>query len=99
MDYLKFHQLEPEPVQNALDPHFYFESAGHAQARMRLERGVSQRRGLLSLVGAPGCGKSTLAHHLSHALDPARYLQQLRVISHSACASGWLLPHVAEAFG
>src|SRR5262245_24253494 len=99
MDYLKFHKLEREPFQNALDPRFYFESSGQVRARMRIERGLAQQRGLIALVGAPGCGKSTLAHRLVLGLDPARYLTQLRTIPHASATSGWLLPRVAQSFG
>jgi general secretion pathway protein A len=98
MDYLKFHELSCEPFQNSLDARFYFEGQTHAHARLRLERGLRQQRALLALIGAPGCGKSTLAHQLSVSLDPARYLVQLRSIPHSACAQGWLLPKVSQAF-
>ena len=99
MDYLKFHQLDREPFQNVLDPSFYFESSSHARARMRLERGLHQHRALLSVVGEPGCGKSTLAHQLSSCLDPTQFWAQAIAIPHVACANGWLLPKVAQTFG
>ena len=99
MDYLKFYELEKAPFQNDPDEHFFFESAGHRRALAHLGRGIDQHKALSVLVGEAGCGKTTLATRIHGRLDPQEYRAQLLLISHADCASGWLLPAVARAFG
>lgn len=99
MEYLKFYELEIEPFQNDPDGRFYFESASQRRARLWLERGVRQRKGLCVAIGGPGCGKTTLAHYLAESLGERGGCARLLSISHSECADGWLLPHVAQCFG
>ena len=99
MDYLKFYDLKLEPFKNDLNRRFYFESDGQRRARLRLLRGVEQKKGLSVLIGGPGCGKTTLAHHLRSDLDEERCATRLIVVPHSACAHGWLLPQLATQFG
>jgi type II secretory pathway predicted ATPase ExeA len=99
MDYLKFYDLEREPFQNDPDGSFYYESDVHRRARMLLQRGVQQHKGLSVLVGGPGCGKTTLAQLLYEALDTSKFARRMLLISHAECAHGWLLPAVGKAFG
>ena len=99
MDYLKFYDLKLEPFKNDRNRRFYFESDGQRRARLRLLRGVEQKKGLSVLIGGPGCGKTTLAHHLRSDLDEDRWATRLIVVPHSACAHGWLLPQLATQFG
>ncbi len=99
MDYLKFYDLKLEPFKNDLNRCFYFESDGQRRARLRLLRGVEQKKGLSVLIGGPGCGKTTLAHHLRSDLDEGRWATRLVVVPHSACAHGWLLPQLSTQFG
>lgn len=99
MDYLKFYDLKLEPFKNDLSGSFYFESAGQRRARMRLLRGIDQKKGLSVLVGGPGCGKTTLAHNLLAELDEGKWAARMIVVPHSACAHGWLLPQLATQFG
>jgi type II secretory pathway predicted ATPase ExeA len=99
MDYLKFFGFEEEPFRNDPDPRFYFESRAQAEARLRLLRGLQQRRGLCVVVGAPGCGKTTLARHVPHALDRERFVARALVVAHAAVDRGWLVRRIARAFG
>ncbi len=99
MEHLKFFRLPTDPFQNECDERFYFESAPQKRARLRLMRGVQQRRALSVLVGGPGLGKTTLAHSLLRALDPREFSAHYLSIPHEACSSGWFLPNVARAFG
>jgi type II secretory pathway predicted ATPase ExeA len=99
MDYLKFYDLEREPFQNDPDGRFYYESRVHQRARMRLLRGVQQRKALSVLIGGPGCGKTTLAVHIHEGLRGGEFAARLLPISHADCARGWLLPQVARVFG
>ncbi len=99
MDYLKFYDLKLEPFKNDFSSEFYFESEGQRRARLRLMRGIEQKKGLSVLVGGPGCGKTTLAERLLSNLDQTQWAAQMIVVPHSSCASGWLLPQLATRFG
>lgn len=99
MDYLKFFELQKEPFRSDPDRDFFFESKGQRGARMRLLRGVQQRKGLCVLIGAPGCGKTTLALRLVEELRSEPWVVRLMSIPHVSCSSGWLLPTVAKVFG
>ena len=99
MDYLKFYELEIEPFRNDPEPKFFFEGRAQRNARMRILRGVRQRKGLAVLVGGPGLGKTTLARHLLLSLDDANTCVRLIQVPHRACDTGWLLPRIAVAFG
>ena len=99
MDYLKFFELREEPFRNDGDPRFFFQTAAQARARVRLMRGVQQHKGLMTVSGGPGCGKTTLARHLLETLDGPRCTARLLSIPHAACGSGWVLPRIAATFG
>ncbi len=99
MDHLKFYKLDIEPFQNDLESRFYYESDVQRQARLRIVRGIHQRKGLSTLVGNAGCGKTTLAYHLRETLAGEKWNVRMLVIPHSACGSGWFLRSIARAFG
>ncbi|HEU4383083.1 MAG TPA: AAA family ATPase, partial [Anaeromyxobacteraceae bacterium] len=54
MTYLEFFQLSQEPFSNAPVARFYYSSAQHAQALMRLMHAVQGMKGLAVLVGDIG---------------------------------------------
>ena len=99
MEHLEFFGLPSDPFQNDADARFYYESAPQKRARLRLLRGIHQRKGLAVLEGGPGLGKTTLAHVVLRALEEKDYAAHYLSIPHESCASGWLLPNVARAFG
>jgi general secretion pathway protein A len=99
MEHLKFFDLPADPFQNEADARFYYESAPQKRARLRLLRGVHQKKALSVLTGGPGLGKTTLAHSLLRGLDPKEYAAHYLSIPHESCASGWFLPNVARAIG
>ena len=99
MEHLEFFQLPADPFQNDADARFYFESAPQKRARLRLLRGIHQRKGLAVLEGGPGLGKTTLAHVILRTLEDKEYAAHYLSVPHEACATGWFLPNVARAFG
>jgi type II secretory pathway predicted ATPase ExeA len=99
MDYVKFFGLHAEPFQNDLDERFYYESGPQRRGRLRLLRGILQRKGLCVLLGGPGLGKTTLAHQLLGSLDVHEFSAHMLVSSHRDCARGWFLPQVARTYG
>ena len=99
MTYLDFFELNQEPFSNAPVSRFYFGSAQHAQALMRLTHAVSNMKGLAVLVGDIGAGKTTLARRMLDSLPEEEYEAALLVIIHSGITAGWLLRRIALQLG
>ena len=99
MSYLEFYQLSQEPFSNAPVSRFYYSSAQHAQALMRLMHAVGQMKGLALLVGDIGAGKTTLARRLLDNLPENEYEAALLVIVHSGITAEWLLRRIALQLG
>ncbi len=60
--FLRHFFLTAEPFALTPDPEFLFLSEGHADALAAIELGVMEKRGLITLTGEVGTGKTTLAH-------------------------------------
>lgn len=99
MTYLEFYELTQEPFSNAPVSRFYYGSAQHAQALMRLTHAVSNMKGLAVLVGDIGAGKTTLARRMLDSLPEEEYEAALLVIIHSGITASWLLRRVALQLG
>ena len=99
MSYLEFYELSQEPFSNAPVSRFYYSSAQHAQALMRLMHAVGQMKGLALLVGDIGAGKTTLARRLLDNLPEDEYEAALLVIVHSGITAEWLLRRIALQLG
>ena len=99
MNYLQFYDLTQEPFSNAPVSRFYYSSAQHAQALMRLTHAVSNMKGLAILVGDIGAGKTTLARRMLDSLPEEEYEAALLVIIHSGITASWLLKRIALQLG
>jgi len=99
VSYLDHYGLAQEPFSNAPVARFYYSSAQHAQALMRLTHAVSQMKGLAVLVGDIGAGKTTLARRLLDSLPEDEYEAALLVIVHSGITAQWLLRRIALQLG
>jgi general secretion pathway protein A len=99
VNYLDFYELTQEPFSNAPVSRFYYGSAQHAQALMRLSHCVSGMKGLALLVGDIGAGKTTLARRMLDSLPEAEYEAALLVIIHSGITANWLLKRIALQLG
>lgn len=99
MNYLEFYELSQEPFSNAPVSRFYYSSAQHAQALMRLMHAVSGMKGLAVLVGDIGAGKTTLARRMLDSLPEEEYEAALLVIIHSGITASWLLKRIALQLG
>jgi general secretion pathway protein A len=99
LNYLDFYELSQEPFSNAPVSRFYYSSAQHAQALMRLMHAVSQMKGLAVLVGDIGAGKTTLARRMLDNLPEDEYEAALLVIIHSGIDAHWLLRRIALQLG
>jgi type II secretory pathway predicted ATPase ExeA len=99
VSYLEFYELSQEPFSNAPVSRFYYSSAQHAQALLRLTHAVSGMKGLAVLVGDIGAGKTTLARRMLDSLPEEEYEAALLVIVHSGITAGWLLRRIALQLG
>jgi general secretion pathway protein A len=99
VNYLEFYELNQEPFSNAPVSRFYYSSAQHAQALMRLTHAVSSMKGLALLIGDIGAGKTTLARRMLDALPEEEYEAALMVIVHSGITASWLLRRIALQLG
>jgi type II secretory pathway predicted ATPase ExeA len=99
VNYLDFYELSQEPFSNAPVSRFYYSSAQHAQALMRLTHAVSGMKGLAVLVGDIGAGKTTLARRMLDSLPEEEYEAALLVIIHSGINASWLLRRIALQLG
>jgi type II secretory pathway predicted ATPase ExeA len=84
MDYLDFFGLTQEPFSMAPVSRFYFNSAQHSRALVRLMYAVDTMKGLAVLIGDIGTGKTTLARRMLDSLPEEEYESALLVIIHLA---------------
>src|SRR6056297_2757381 len=99
MDYLDFYGLRQEPFSNAPVHRFYYDSAQHSQALVRLMYALKRMKGLALLIGDIGAGKTTLARRLLDALDEDEFEAALLVIIHRDITTDWLLQRLAIQLG
>ena len=67
--YEAFYKLSTKPFRLSPDPQFFYPSAGHKRALSYLLYGLNQAEGFVVITGAPGTGKTTLAHKLLSQID------------------------------
>jgi general secretion pathway protein A len=60
--YLNYYQFRKAPFHITPDPEFFFASPGHREALASLIYGAENRKGLISLTGEVGTGKTTVIH-------------------------------------
>ena len=77
--YESFYKLSSKPFRLSPDPQFFYPSAGHKRALSYLLYGLNQGEGFVVITGAPGTGKTTLAHKLLSQIDA-----QSMVVAHLA---------------
>jgi type II secretory pathway predicted ATPase ExeA len=99
MDYLDFYSLKEHPFTNVVDNRFYYDSAQHSNALIKLMHSIENKRGLAVVMGDIGTGKTTLARKLLEELDEDKYEAALLVVVHSSVSSDWLLKKLALQLG
>ena len=67
--YESFYNLSAKPFRLSPDQQFFYPSAGHKRALSYLLYGLNQAEGFVVITGAPGTGKTTLAHKLLSQID------------------------------
>lgn len=68
MSYYRLLGLEKEPFSTSPDPAFFYESASHKAALLRLQIAINLKRGLGIILGDVGVGKTTLSRKLFQLL-------------------------------
>ena len=71
--YQAYWGLDELPFENVPDPRFFYPSAEHQEALLRLFYAVNSRKGAAMLTGDIGCGKTILSRTLIQDLAPDRY--------------------------
>lgn len=67
--YNDFFQLKENPFNVTADSHFFFSSTVHAEAFAHLAFGIQQRKGIITITGEVGTGKTTLCRTLLNGLS------------------------------
>lgn len=67
--YKEFYGLNENAFNITSDPAFYFESTRHKEAYSHLLYGIKTRKGIISLTGEVGTGKTTLCRILLNKID------------------------------
>ncbi len=99
MAYLNFYNLKEHPFSNAVDTRFYYNSAQHADAIIRIKYAIETMKGLAVVAGDVGTGKTTLARRLLDELDEKKYEAALLVVLHSSVTADWLMKKIAIQLG
>lgn len=71
--YAEYWGFQELPFENVPDPRFFYPSAEHQEALLRLFYAVNSRKGAAMLTGEVGCGKTILSRTLIQDLPPDRY--------------------------
>lgn len=66
--YLEFYQFKEYPFAIGCDPHFFYESAIHAEALANMLYTIQQRKGMVLVTGEVGAGKTFVGNILANRL-------------------------------
>lgn len=64
MDYFSVLDFKREPFSNSPEPEFFYQSPQHVECLQRLELAVRLRRGLNTVIGDVGAGKTTICRQI-----------------------------------
>lgn len=99
MEHLDHFHLSGDPFCNEPELAFFYESPGHKNARLRMERGIRQAKGMTVLTGPHGSGKSLLARSLFEDLDEETFEVVLMVMLPGATDARAVLARLARELG
>lgn len=99
MGYYTVFGLEEEPFSTSPDPAFFYESAEHREALLRLEIAVKLKRGASLLLGDVGTGKTTLARKLFLTFQDRSKYEFSMVLDPGADTELDFLMSLADVFG
>ena len=99
MEHLQHFGLSQDPFRNEPDLRFFFESAGHVDAKRRLDRAVRQQKSLALLTGDSGAGKTLLTRSLYEALEEEVFEAVLMVMLPGASDAQSVLTRLVRQLG
>lgn len=99
MEHLQHFGLSKDPFQNEPDLRFYFDSASHRDAQLRIERGLRQHKGLTVLTGDSGSGKTLVTRRIFDRLEEEVYEVSLMVMLPGAADAASVLARYARQLG
>jgi general secretion pathway protein A len=67
--YSGFYGFSGKPFEVVPDPEFFYSSPSHLNVLTSVIHGIESRKGLMSITGEVGTGKTTLIHFLLHCLE------------------------------
>ncbi len=94
--YFRHFMLVEDPFSLTADPKYMFLSDSHAEALAALDIGITERRGLVAVVGEVGTGKTTLARHIMETMG---YSIKLAFVSNTTLSFAEILREVLREFG
>ena len=71
--YLPYWGFSLPPFENVVDLRFFYESAYHSEALLRLTYTVSAHKGAAAMVGDIGCGKTLICKAYAERLPRDKY--------------------------
>lgn len=94
--YETYWHLKEKPFENTPDPRFFYYSANHENALLRLNYGITQQKGGLILTGEHGTGKTLLSMVLQEqkVLDWTKY--KIVVLNNPRLTSLEILQEIAR---
>ena len=99
MDHLHHFGLAEDPFRNDHHEKFTVETPSQADALRRLDRGVRQARGLMTLIGGAGAGKTMVARKLYEELEEEVFEASMMVVLRGSADTDWLLTRFANQLG
>jgi general secretion pathway protein A len=95
--YLDFFQLTKEPFHVTPDPEFLYLSESHRQALAAIVYGVKKRKGLITITGPVGSGKTTILRTFLKNSEATRF--KVIYIFDPAVPFSTLVARLCEEFG
>ena len=95
--YLDFFQLTKEPFHVTPDPEFLFLSESHRQALAAIVYGVKKRKGLITITGPVGSGKTTILRTFLKNSEATRF--KVIYVFDPAVPFSTLVARLCEEFG
>ncbi len=94
--FLSFYRLNEQPFGVTPDPKYLFWSRSHREALASLYYGIESGCGFMSLIAAPGMGKTTLLFHL---LEHIRGSARTVYLFHTQCTSAEFIRYMMADLG
>ena len=95
--YLDFFKFRENPFHITPDPDFLFLSPSHNKALFTISQGIEQRKGLVTVTGEVGVGKTTILRSYLEGTDPGRI--RIVYLFNAAPSFGKLLKQIVLELG